>query len=314
MADVANGSTSSLSYIVETTPGVTPAGNFTPLPYSNSHSLNLSKERLESAEMHSDRMSRIDRHGNRSAGGEIPVELRPDVYDDWLEAVMLGTWDTSVSGPDELKMGNTLKTFSVEDYDATIDYARLFTAITPTTTSFSLGTNQMFNTTFNCVGYNATNPDQSEKTQNPEVIREPFDGYSGAFTIGDSGGSLSSNNLATSLEWTVEQEINPLYAIGSDEPVCFDKGMAKVEGNLSFYYKDADLITRFLNEVETAIKVTVNNSSGADEYGFFFPRVKFNGADVPVEGQGARIITVPFVALYDTTEQSNLIITRPETV
>lgn len=42
----AQGSRSSLSYIVESTFGTTPAGNFTTLPFT-SHSLNLTKDIME---------------------------------------------------------------------------------------------------------------------------------------------------------------------------------------------------------------------------------------------------------------------------
>ena len=134
MVCYANGSTSRLSYIVESTRGTTPAGDFTKLPF-NTHSLELQKARLASEEMHSDRMLRVDRHGNKSVSGDITTELRADVFDDWLEAALMSTWDTTpTSSPDTLKVGNTLKTFSVEDYDSTIDYSRIFTAVTPSST------------------------------------------------------------------------------------------------------------------------------------------------------------------------------------
>ena len=58
----AQGSRSGLSYIVESTFGTTPAGNFTDLPY-NTHSLNLTKDRVAGNEIQPDRMLRVDRHG-----------------------------------------------------------------------------------------------------------------------------------------------------------------------------------------------------------------------------------------------------------
>jgi len=60
--------------------------------------------------------------------------------------------------------------------------------------------------------------------------------------------------------------------------------------------------------------VSVNDPTGANQYSFQFPRIKINGADVPVDGgTGSRVITLPFVALYDATEGSNLVISRPDT-
>ena len=92
----AQGSRSGLSYIVESTFGTTPAGNFTAIPY-NSHSLNLTKERVSGNEIQPDRMLRVDRHGNRQAAGDIVVDLRDGNFDPFLESALQNTWDTSPS-------------------------------------------------------------------------------------------------------------------------------------------------------------------------------------------------------------------------
>ena len=49
----AQGSRSSLSYIVESTFGTTPSGNFTNLPFST-HSLNLTKDRVAGTDIQAD--------------------------------------------------------------------------------------------------------------------------------------------------------------------------------------------------------------------------------------------------------------------
>src|SRR6056297_971060 len=111
----AQGSRSGLSYIVESTFGTTPAGDFTAIPY-NTHSLNLSKERVTGNEIQPDRMLRVDRHGNRNAAGDIVVDLRDGNFDPFLESALQNTWDTSgTSVPDVLKVGTTPKWFSIED-------------------------------------------------------------------------------------------------------------------------------------------------------------------------------------------------------
>ena len=116
----AQGSRSSLSYITETTFGTTPAGNFQNLPFT-SHSLNMTKDRVEGTDIQADRMSRVDRHGNRQVAGDIVGDLRDGDFDELLESAMLSAWSTNV-----LKIGTTPKYFSIEDYAADIDQARLF--------------------------------------------------------------------------------------------------------------------------------------------------------------------------------------------
>ena len=119
----AQGSRSSLSFIVESTFGTTPSGNFINLPFTT-NSMNLTKDRVEGNDIQADRMPRVDRHGNRQVGGDIVSDLRDSDFDVFLEAAMLNTWSTNV-----LKVGVTPKFFSLQDYAADIDLARRFTGM-----------------------------------------------------------------------------------------------------------------------------------------------------------------------------------------
>jgi hypothetical protein len=299
----AQGSRSSLSFITEATFGTTPAGNFTNLPFTT-HSLNLTKDRVAGNDIQADRMTRVDRQGNRQVGGDIVVDLRDGDYDSFLEAAMLNTWATNV-----LKVGVTPKFFSVEDYAADIDQARLFTGLTVSTMGISLAPNQMVLTTFGMVGKDMT-MSATEKTQDAASGAAPFDAYSGDLAIGNVGGS-SAVAIVTGLDFTLNNSYAPTFVIGDDSAPSLEYGRAEVEGTLTAYFEDASLINRFLNETETEIEVSVNDPTGANAYTFQFPRVKINSADVGVDGPTSRMISMSFVALYDTTEGTNLKITRP---
>ena len=306
------GSRTRLSFIEEVTFGTTPSGNFTELPFTT-HSLNLAKERVQGNDIQSDRMPRVDRHGNRNAAGDLVVDLRADVYDALLESMMFGTWDTSpATAPDELKVGTTLKSFSIEDYASDIDQARLFTGMAVSSGSFSIAPNQMITSTFSFVGKDMA-ISATEKTVDAASVLQPFDSYSGAITIGDNGGALSSLATVTSVDFSVDNALSPTFVVGSDSTPQLEFGRATIEGSMTAYFEDASLINRFLNETESAFKITVDDPTGANEYGFFFPKVKFNSANADVANPQSRLITLNFVALYDATEGSNLTITRPET-
>ena len=296
----AQGSRSSLSYIVESTFGTTPAGNFTNLPFST-HSLNLAKDRVAGNDIQSDRMPRVDRHGNRQVGGDISVDLRDADYDEWLEAAMLNTWSTNV-----LKVGTTPKFFSIEDYAADIDQARLFTGCTVNTMGVSLAPNQMVTTTFGVVGKDMS-ISATEKTQDDASGAAPFDAYSGDLSIGNVGGA-SAVAIVTGLDFTLTNGYAPTFVIGDDSAPSLEFGRAEVEGTLSAYFEDAALINRFLNETETEIEVSVGD--GSNTMTFTFPRAKINSADVGVDGPTSRVISMSFVGLYDSTEGTNLKITR----
>ena len=299
----AQGSRSSLSFITESTFGTTPAGNFTNLPFST-HSLNLTKDRVAGNDIQADRMTRVDRQGNRQVGGDIVVDLRDGDYDSFLEAAMLNTWATNV-----LKVGVTPKFFSVEDYAADIDQARLFTGLTVSTMGISLAPNQMVLTTFGMVGKDMT-MSATEKTQDAASGAAPFDAYSGDLAIGNVGGS-SAVAIVTGLDFTLNNSYAATFVIGDDSAPSLEYGRAEVEGTLTAYFEDASLINRFLNETETELEVSVDDPTGGNAYTFLFPRIKINSADVGVDGPTSRMITMSFVALYDSTEGTNLKITRP---
>jgi hypothetical protein len=299
----AQGSRSSLSFITESTFGTTPAGNFTNLPFST-HSLNLTKDRVAGTDIQADRMARVDRHGNRQVGGDIVVDLRDGDYDSFLESAMLNTWATNV-----LKVGTTPKFFSIEDYAADIDQARVFTGMSVSTMGISLAPNQMVTTTFGMVGKDMT-MSATEKTQDAASGAAPFDAYSGDISIGNVGGAAAVA-IVTALDFTLNNSYAPTFVIGDDSAPSLEYGRAEVEGTLTAYFEDAALINRFLNETETEIEVSVDDPTGANSYTFSFPRVKINSADVGVDGPTSRMISMSFVALYDSTEETNLKITRP---
>ena len=299
----AQGSRSSLSYIVESTFGTTPAGNFTNLPFST-HSLNLTKDRVAGNDIQADRMPRVDRHGNRQVGGDIVVDLRDGDYDELLESAMLSAWATNV-----LKVGVAPKFLSIEDYAADIDQARLFSGCSVSTMAISLAPNQMVATTFGMVGKDMV-ISATEKTQDAASGAAPFDAYSGDISIGNVGGAAPVA-IVTALDFTLNNSYAPTFVIGDDSAPSLEYGRAEVEGTLTAYFEDAALINRFLNETETEIEVSVDDPTGANSYTFSFPRVKINSADVGVDGPTSRMISMSFVALYDTTEGTNLKITRP---
>ena len=299
----AQGSRSSLSFIPEVTFGTTPAGNFTNLPFST-HSLNLTKDRVAGNDIQADRMPRVDRHGNRQVSGDIAVDLRDGDYDDFLEAAMLNVWTTNV-----LKVGVTPKFFSIEDYAADIDQARLFTGMAVSSMGISLAPNQMVTTTFGMVAKHMT-IGAVQKTQDAASGAAPFDAYSGDIAIGNVGSSTASG-IVTGLDFTLTNSFAPTFVIGDDSAPSLEYGRAEIEGTLTAYFEDAALITRFLDEVESELEVSVDDPTGANAYTFLFPRIKINSADVGVDGPTSRIINMSFVALYDATEGTNLSITRP---
>ena len=305
----AQGSRSSLSFITESTFGTTPTGVQTNLPFST-HSLNMTKDRVAGTDIQSDRMARVDRHGNRQVSGDIVADLRDATFDAFLESAMLNTWSSNT-----LEIGTTPKYFTIEDYAADIDFTRRFSGMTVNSLGISLAPNQMVTTTFGMVGKNMTlSTDTGFSPAAAEVAAAddepvPFDAYQGEVKIANSGSALSGSAIVTGLDFTLTNGFAPTFVIGDDSAPALELGRADIEGTVSMYFEDNAILDRFVNETETALEVQVGD--GTNTMTFLFPRIKINSADVGVDGPTSRIISASFVALREeTTHNTALKITR----
>lgn len=300
------GSRAGLSYVVESTFGTTPGTpSLIQLPYTTQN-LDLTKERVTGTDLQPDRMLRVDRHGNRTAAGDIVGDLRKADFDPFLESAFMSTFSTNV-----LKVGTTPKSFSIEDAATDITQFRLFTGMTVSSLAVSIKPNQMVTGTFSMIGKNMAISGTSVDAVKTAVSgNQPFDAYSGTMKIADAGGSLTSAAIITGFDFTLNNALAPTFVVGSSTTPQLEYGMATVEGTITAYFEDAALINRFLNETQTALEVSVDDPTGSSDYTFLFPRVKINGASVPVDNPTSRVITLPFVALYDTTEGTNIKLTR----
>lgn len=306
------GSRSRLSYIVESAYGTTPAGNFLELT-KNTFNTDLTKELIDGNELNSNRQKKYSRHGTRTVTGDLVVDLRDGEYDALIESAMFSTWDASPSAaPDIIKIGTTLKSFSVEEWAADIDQASVFTGMVVNSMAVSVQNNQTVQTTFNFLGKDMT-VGATEKTVTEAALANPFDGNVANSIVGvaDTGSSASSINTITGIDFSINNNLEPSFNIGSDVTGQTIYGNAVVEGTITAYFEDVTLFNRFLNETETNLEVSVANAAGTT-YSFLFPRCKFNGASKPVDGPGARLLTIPFQALWDSTEETSLIIERPD--
>lgn len=298
----AQGTRTGLAIVSESTFGVTPsAPSFVTVPY-NTHSLNLSKQRLTSDEILSDRMPRIDRHGNKNVGGDVTCELRPTDYDTFLESAFF----SSFSSAGVMKIGTTPSYFSIEESALDITQFRVYSGLAVSTMSLSVAPNQLVNTTFSCVGKGLTQSGTAlDSTPSAASGNQPFDSYSGSISIG--GSQVST---ITSIDFSLSNSLAPLFVVGSDETPQLEYQRAVVEGTVTAYYQDATLVNLFTNETTSSIELVLDDNTSGSTYTFNMGSVKFNGGDIPVQGPGARTLTLPFSAIYNSGQATNLSVTK----
>ena len=302
----AQGSRSGLSFIAESTFGTTPTtGSLSAIPYTGS-SLNLTKEEIQSGALMPDRMLRNSRHGNRQVGGDVSVEFGPVDFDPLLESAFMSTFTANV-----LKVGTTLKTFTFNDGIQDVGQNRIFTGVTVGAMSFSIAPNQMATSSLTLVGKDmTTSASPARPTSTQPSGNAPFDSCSGQIQIGNTGGTLTNIATITGIELNINNDASAAFVVGNCSAAQLGYGMATVSGTITAYFDGLTEYNRFVNETETALSFTLSNAANNRPYTFLLPRVKFNSGDLPVSGPKSRIMTIGFSAIYDTTTNTNIQITR----
>lgn len=204
-----------------------------------------------------------------------------------------------------LVVGTTLKSFTVEKAHEDITQYLHFTGMAVSSLRLSIAPNAMVTGTFGIIGKGLTVDDtelDSEPTEAP--TGSPFDSFTGSL---EEGGSPIA--IVTAVELNLDNGLEAKFVLmQSDASFLLDK-RSNLTGTLSVYFEDETMLEKFLDETESSLELTLTDLDG-NSYRFIIPRLKYGGADLPVSGEGEIIQSMPFQALLDSTEETNLIIDK----
>ena len=266
---------------------------------------------MESAEVSGDRQIKHLRHGNKSVAGDIGIELSYTTFDDFLEAALGGTWaaDTPSVGIDQLQVGTTRRSFTIERKFGNISTPEWHRFLGCEVNGFNLSVapDAMVTGSFSFIAQDASTPATSAiagSSYGAATTTDPFDSFSG--TITEGGSAIAT---VTSVELTLENGLSPMFVVGSaltDRPGI---GKSRVTGTMTAYFQDASLLNKFINETASSLVFVLQDPAG-NTYDFTLPNIKYTGGQPDVDGEGEVSISLPFTALYDSTEGSNITIER----
>lgn len=300
---IANGAQHSLHFVAESTYGTTPSTpTWTPCPHTGT-TLALTKDAIESEKLRGDRQVEDFRHGNKSIGGDISCELEYGAFDDLLEAALGGSWATDI-----LKTGTTRRSFTFERKFADLSTPEFhrYSGCEINSMSLSVAPNQMIGLTFGIVGKDIAlaTTEVASSTYSADAGETPFDSFTGSITEG--GSSIA---VVTALEMTLENGLEPLFSVGSQTTTQPAIGKSRVTGSLTTYFDSKALYEKFVNETSSSIELTLTDVDGND-YIIDIGNVKYNSGQPDVAGEGPVTIAMDFVGLYNSSDASNIVITR----
>jgi hypothetical protein len=296
----ARGSRHDLAYIMETVWGTTPGTPSMKRLRHTGTTLELQKQSEASEEIRSDRQIVDFRHGTRQVQGDVSFELSYGAFDDLLEAALFGAWTSDV-----LKAGTAVKSFTAERRHTDINQFLRFTGCMVNTFALTVQPSPaIVRGTFGIMGKDQAVAGTSLGTPSDVATHPPFDSFSG--TLEEGGSAIAK---VTGLELSLSNGIESAFAIGDMSAAGLLEGRSNLTGTLSAFFENASLISKFLDETESSLEVELVDPPG-NKYTILVPRLKYSGGSAPVQGEGPIVLQMPFQALRDSTEGTNMVVTR----
>lgn len=308
----AEGSQHKIGLVAESTYGTTPSSPTFETVRHTGTTLAMQKDTFASDERRDDRQIAHFRHGTRAPAGDISFELSyGGVFDTLLEAALGGTWaESGASGSvgDVLKVGTTRRSFSMERFfgDATAaggDLYQLFTGVEVDTLSLTVTPNGIVTGSFGLMAQDMATDTASAGSYNSPTTADPFDAFSGS--ISEGGSSIA---IVTEVTLNLSNGLQRAFVIGQETSDQTFIGRSNVTGSLSARFESNALLDKFINETGSSLEFSLTD--GTNTYTFECPNIKYTGGETPVSDDGPILVNLPFQALYDATDATNLMITR----
>ena len=297
---MARGSRAYLQYIPEVTFGTTPGTpQMIELPVATFNSP-LTKNTFTSRDRRSDRQIVDLRFGRQQGTLTFEADYRKTDFDTMLEAVLGGTWATNV-----LKAGTTSRFFTFEGGFADISEYHAYKGTVLNSLQLSVGlegpVKAVFGGMYREITRAATPLDATPTAASSNPM---FDSFTGSISEGGS-----AIGIVTGVQLNVDNGLAPQNVVFDDRVQSFVEGRSNITGQLTAYFENDTLFAKFRGETASSLSFTLTDANAAT-HTFLLPRIFYTGADVPVQGDGPIIATFPFQAVRDTTEASNIRVTR----
>ncbi len=301
----ASGSEVRVAYVAETSFGVTPATPTFKVARVTSGGLRTNKQTGTSDERQADRNVRDEFMLGLGAGGNYAAELSYGSFDDWLEAVLCGTWATNV-----LKNGTARRSFTVEEtYElgATDSFSR-FTGAALSGFSLSLSAREKATLSFDWLA-------QKETLDDAIITGATYTAPNtkGVMTASRSVAALDVAGISTrmmSLSLEVANNLRERPEVGSLYSNEFGIGRCEVTGTIEAYFESNELYEQVLAHGSGALAFTIGDVT-AEKYTVLLPKIIFGDGEKTAGGNDDDVmVSIPIRAVLDTTEACSIKITR----
>lgn len=217
------------------------------------------------------------------------------------------------SAASQLKSGTVRRSFTIERLFADIlsadkPYHR-FTGVEFNSLQLAISANAMVTGTLGVVGKDMVTDTViiAGATYQAPTTTSPLDSFTG---------TLDENSVAiaviTEIQLNLENGLDPRFVVGSKTTARPSIGRSNCSGTITAYFENSLLLDKFINETESKIKLSMPDGAG-NKITITLPRIKYNGGQPDVQGEGPITLSMPFQALLDSATGTNIIVEKSET-
>lgn len=296
-----NSSQTELSYVAESTWGVTPtspAPTFQAIRMTG-ESLKITNESVVSDEIRPDRNVPDTILVGGDASGGIDGELSYGTFDDFLESALYSTWSTSPA--DILINGVTQKSFTIQKKQEGNGLAavyELYKGMVVDTVTINIAAKEKTTVGFTFVGKGGAIGTSELGTITDAGSEEILDGAN-AFTLVDAWTSPLPKLMSMTIN--ISNGLAGRSVAGSRDLVRVSAGRCTVTGSASFYFETKAMMDLFLAGTAGELAVTLGKVTG-EKYTITLPNVKITDADhFSPNNDDDVMLNITWSAHYDDT-------------
>lgn len=295
---------SDVYYIEESTYGTTPSTPTLTYLQHKSCSLGISRGTIMDGQIRSDRQIGCMNLGVKDGAGDIVVELAPGVHDDLIEAALEGTWATDV-----LKVGSTRRSFTFvrKMNDISDKPYQIFTGAEINTMGVTINLDGNVEVTFGIIykDMETSLSGPATATYGDATYVCPFNSLNGSILEG--GSSISTlSDISFTLENGMEGR-KVLFQDTINQPM---QGKSNVSGSSTAYFRDSTLLDKYLDETESSIVITAQDSDASNSISFDMGRIKYTAGQTDTSEVADVTIPLSYQALYNSSDESQIVVTR----
>lgn len=299
----------SLRYVLEVTPGTTPATPALQEINYLSESINDNIQYVRSQHIRADRNNMDVVPVSEETGGDINFELAYAVTNEaWFEAVVGGTFSTGT-----LKNGTTVRSYTIQkhfqDAGSAPGVFNNYTGCQINGLSLEFNQGQIIQGKWSVMGMDMT-------TSVTQIAGATFPAIpsTASLTASNNVAAIKENTVATTEQYqkitlNIQNNMRAIKVIGAMAPVGINSGWLDITGSFDLYFTTKTMLDRYLNNTSWALYWEAVD--GATKYTFNLPKIKIESAKVVSGGANQDLmLSATFRAIYDGTTLSMITIVK----